>query len=206
MSVHCTDILTSKPSDSMQGMASTQSALSVVHGPSAPELWHIKLGDLIERQADRYGDHTAAVFLWQSRRFSYHQLADNSRNLAKSMLALGLQHGECIAIMAGNCYQYIEAFLAAARIGLKDVSMHLDAATKESNALAHLKHVVQLGEQSAVTSTHPKIWTYSAFTSEGQSVPDTVLKTAQDIVKHTDILNLQFTSGMLLFTELKDSE
>ena len=117
MSVHCTDILTSKPSDSMQGMASTQSALSVVHGPSAPELWHIKLGDLIERQADRYGDHTAAVFLWQSRRFSYHQLADNSRNLAKSMLALGLQHGECIAIMAGNCYQYIEAFLAAARIG-----------------------------------------------------------------------------------------
>jgi acyl-CoA synthetase (AMP-forming)/AMP-acid ligase II len=37
--------------------------------------------------------------------------------LAKAMLGMGLRNGDCIGIMAGNCYQYIEIFLGGGRIG-----------------------------------------------------------------------------------------
>ncbi len=88
-----------------------------VSGPRTPELWTYTLGEVVTRQAMLFGNHTAAIFSWQRRKMSYSDLASRSEVLAKSMLARGLKHGECIAIMAGNCYQYIETFLAAARIG-----------------------------------------------------------------------------------------
>lgn len=37
--------------------------------------------------------------------------------VAKGLLRAGLKHGDCVGIMAGNCYQYIEVFLGAGRIG-----------------------------------------------------------------------------------------
>ena len=77
----------------------------------------MKLGDLIDQQAKQNGDRTAASFPWQDHSFSYRHLADMSKLLAKAILEAGLKHGDCVGIMAGNCYQYIELFLGAARIG-----------------------------------------------------------------------------------------
>lgn len=103
--------------DTFPSKKSTQDTLSIVRGPTTPALWSETLGDLVEEQGRRNGDRPATVFSWQQHTLSYQQLADRSRLLAKSMLEAGLKHGECIGIMAGNCYQYIETFLGAARIG-----------------------------------------------------------------------------------------
>ncbi|KAJ5385960.1 acetyl-CoA synthetase-like protein [Penicillium cosmopolitanum] len=92
-------------------------APALVHGAKAPPLWFKTLGALIDEQANRYEDHTAAVFSWQNVRLSYRQLSDRSKVLGKAMLEMGLRNGDCIGIMAGNCYQYIEVFLAGGRIG-----------------------------------------------------------------------------------------
>lgn len=91
--------------------------LAIVHGPKSPPLWHETLGSFIDKQATRFEDRSAAVFPWQSVRLSYRQLAERSRVLARAMLAMGLRHGECVGIMAGNCYEYIEVFLGGSRIG-----------------------------------------------------------------------------------------
>lgn len=80
-------------------------------------MFETTLGRLTDEQARKYGSQTAAVFSWQQCRLSYDELAQRSRLLARSMLAMGLKQGDCIGIMAGNCYQYIEVFLGAARIG-----------------------------------------------------------------------------------------
>ncbi|KAF7595589.1 hypothetical protein BBP40_005625 [Aspergillus hancockii] len=90
---------------------------SLVYGPNEPELWQKTLGALIDGHATRHGDRPAVTVPWQSTQLSYSQLADRSRILAKAMLGMGLQHGDCVGIMAGNCYQYIEIFLGGARIG-----------------------------------------------------------------------------------------
>jgi acyl-CoA synthetase (AMP-forming)/AMP-acid ligase II len=100
-----------------QNEIGTRLPLAFVQGPSEPELWQKKLGDLIDEQEHRFGDRDALLVPWQSAKLSYRQLAERSRLLARALLALGLQHGDCVGIMAGNCYQYIEVFLGGARIG-----------------------------------------------------------------------------------------
>ncbi|OGM49287.1 hypothetical protein ABOM_004146 [Aspergillus bombycis] len=91
--------------------------IALVHGPRRPELWKKTLGSLIDEQEARYGDRNALIIPWQSVSLSYRQLAERSRVLAKAILEMGLRHGDCVGIMAGNCYQYIEVFLGSARVG-----------------------------------------------------------------------------------------
>jgi mevalonyl-CoA ligase len=105
---------------------------SFVSGPNSPKLWEETLGELIQRQAAKYGDHTAVTFSWQqNHKLSYRDLATRSEVIAKSMLARGLKHGDNVAIMAGNCYPYIETFLAAARIGCPFVVLNNTYTPKE---------------------------------------------------------------------------
>ncbi|RAH70044.1 acetyl-CoA synthetase-like protein [Aspergillus aculeatinus CBS 121060] len=91
--------------------------LSIVHGAEEPALWSQTLGQLVEEQATQYGDRTALVTPWQDQRLSFRQLADSSQVLASAMVQAGLRLGDCIAVLAGNRYEYIQVFLAGARIG-----------------------------------------------------------------------------------------
>lgn len=91
--------------------------LALVQGSKKPALWFETLGNFIDKQAAQYGDRPAVVFPWQSVRLWYHELAGRSKALAKAMLEMGLRKGDCIGIMAGNCFQYIEVFLGGGRIG-----------------------------------------------------------------------------------------
>ncbi|KAJ5683496.1 acetyl-CoA synthetase-like protein [Penicillium macrosclerotiorum] len=98
-------------------MGSVDANLALVHGPTEPALWSTTLGKFMNEQANRFNDRPAIIFPWQSVRLSYGQMMDRSKLLAKAMLEMGLRHGDCVGIMAGNCYQYIEVFLGGARIG-----------------------------------------------------------------------------------------
>lgn len=91
--------------------------LSLVHGPRSPPLWNKTLADLIHEQESKYADREAVVVPWQSTRLTYSRLGQRSALLAKALLGGGFKRGDCVGIMAGNCYQYIEVFLGAARIG-----------------------------------------------------------------------------------------
>jgi non-ribosomal peptide synthetase component E (peptide arylation enzyme) len=108
------------------------SAPSFVAGSRSPALWEYTLGDLIERQAANFGDRVATRFSWQHKHcLSYKDLAARSAAIAKSLLARGLKHGDHVAIMAGNCYQYIEVFLAASRIGCPLIVLNNTYSAKE---------------------------------------------------------------------------
>lgn len=110
----------------------TSPAMSFVSGSRTQPLWEETLGELVDRQAAKYGTHTAAQFSWQqNHRLSYNDLASRSEAIARSMLARGLKHGDCVAIMAGNRYQYIETLLAAARIGCPFVVINNTYTPKE---------------------------------------------------------------------------
>lgn len=91
--------------------------LSIVHGSEEPALWPKRLGDLIEDQANSFGDRIAVVTPWQETRLSFRDLAESSKVLANAMVRAGLRLGDCIAVLAGNRYEYIQVFLAGGRIG-----------------------------------------------------------------------------------------
>lgn len=96
---------------------SADSSLSLVQGPASPPLNLKPLGSIIEEQSKKHGDRPAVIVPWQSTRLTYRELADRSKVIAKAILEVGLHHGDRVGIIAGNCYQYIELFLGAARIG-----------------------------------------------------------------------------------------
>lgn len=91
--------------------------LALVHGRTDIPLWTQKLSDIVDERASQYGSRVAAVFPWQNHRLTFTQLAQRSKVLARAMLGIGLRHGDCVGILAGNCYEYIEVFLGGARIG-----------------------------------------------------------------------------------------
>ena len=76
------------------------------------------LGDLLDRAAEEFGRSEALVDAPTGRRFTYGQLKDEVDALAKGLLALGLQKGECLAIWAPNRPEWVIAWLAAAKCGL----------------------------------------------------------------------------------------
>ncbi|GLI72154.1 hypothetical protein PoHVEF18_000322 [Penicillium ochrochloron] len=90
---------------------------SIVAGPTQPKLLDITLGELLTLQALQYGDYECLVFPWTGARWTYADLKDEADLLARGMLAMGIQKGDRVGIMAGNCEQYISVFFAAARVG-----------------------------------------------------------------------------------------
>lgn len=128
-------------------MTSSPNKSSFLQGDQNPTLYSTVLANLIDEQAAKNGSHVAAVFSWQNHSITYEQLAERSRLLAKAMLEAGLKHGDTVGIMAGNCYQYIEAFLGAARIGCPFVVFNNTYSAKElvaALAVSCMYHLFQL--------------------------------------------------------------
>lgn len=118
--------------------------LSVLNGSTDQPLWTITLGSLIDVQSRAHGDRTALVVPWQSVRRSYNDLAARSKLIAKALLQSGLRYGDCIGIMAGNCSEYIEVFLGAARIGVTSVVLNSNYTPTE------LHYAISFSGQSSV--------------------------------------------------------
>ncbi|UQC88294.1 4-coumarate-CoA ligase [Colletotrichum lupini] len=198
---------------------SVDASLSLVQGPASPPLILKPLGSIIEEQSKKYGDRPAVIVPWQSTRLTYRELADRSKVIAKAILEVGLHHGDRVGIIAGNCYQYIELFLGAARIGCpyvvfnntyspdelknavlasgtKSLSPHLESLLSLDKGQSPLKQIVYLQkfEQAPQGSM---LESYSFFFNRGQSIfmNDSVLRRAARKVRPSDVLNLQFTSG-----------
>lgn len=117
--------------------------LSLVHGPVDPPLLNFTIGELLDFQADKYGDREALVVSWTGTRWTYAELKEQSTHLARGLLAMGIKPGDRIAIMAGNCEEYVAVFFAAARVGaILVVLNNTYTATEATYALNHTGKLV----------------------------------------------------------------
>lgn len=91
--------------------------LSIVHGPTTSPLWELTLSELLELQCLQNHDSECLVVPWTNTRWTYGQLQEESQRLSRGLIARGVQHGDRIGVMAGNCEQYASLFFAAAAVG-----------------------------------------------------------------------------------------
>jgi mevalonyl-CoA ligase len=111
--------------------------LSLVSGSKTPALWYKTLSEVVGEQADRYESQIAVSFPWQNVSLSYRQLHEESIIISKALSSCGLRQGDRVAIIAGNCFQYITAFLGSARVGCPFVVLNNTYTPKELvNALS----------------------------------------------------------------------
>lgn len=114
------------------------SHLSIIHGVTEPALVNLTLGELLNQQCLLHGEKECLVLPWTDTRWTYSQLRDESRKLAKALLSLGVQHGDRIGILAGNCEEYVALFFAAGYIGSILVVLNSTYTVVEAqNAIMH---------------------------------------------------------------------
>src|SRR5215475_835612 len=83
----------------------------------ADDLMKITIGDLLDRQAKRFGARDALVHVEHGLRYTYAQFRDECDRVAKGLIALGIQKGEHIGIWATNYSEWVVAQFATAKIG-----------------------------------------------------------------------------------------
>lgn len=96
---------------------------AIFNGPRTPDLLDWNIANLLDVQASRHGDSLAVVSRHQNARQTYSDLRDRVRRLALCLVQNGVVPGQRLVLLAGNCTESVEIFLATAAIGAISVLM-----------------------------------------------------------------------------------
>jgi len=89
------------------------------------------------------------------------------------------------------------------RIGKRNLASHIEALSElAAKRSCRLRHIVLLGQEQERGEEQPCVEAYPAFLRRARSIfgSEDQLRRAEAGVQATDILNLQFTSGMCVRT------
>jgi fatty-acyl-CoA synthase len=79
--------------------------------------WRMTVGDLLDRQTERFGDREALVHVEQGLRYTYAQFRAQCNRMARGLMALGIGRGQHVGIWATNYPQWVVTQFATAKIG-----------------------------------------------------------------------------------------
>ncbi|MGA2224232.1 MAG: AMP-binding protein [Syntrophobacteraceae bacterium] len=82
-----------------------------------PVLQSLTLGQILDRAIEKYPDNDAVVYYDRDYRLTYREFGDLVDQLAKGLMALGVQKGEKVAIWATNVPHWVPLQFATAKIG-----------------------------------------------------------------------------------------
>lgn len=89
----------------------------IFHGPRDPPLVDWTSAQVLDRGEQYYSDRTAIVSSWQSMRWTYHELRQETRRLAASLVHRGVTKGDRVVVLAGNSMEYVQLYFAVTSIG-----------------------------------------------------------------------------------------
>ena len=96
----------------------------------------VNIGDTLTRSASRMPEKIALIDA--GRRYSYRELNSEVNQLAWSLSEYGLSRGDSLALMAGNCAEFLITYYACAKLGVICVPVNLGWKSPEISYL--LKH------------------------------------------------------------------
>jgi fatty-acyl-CoA synthase len=91
--------------------------LSYTHGVASQPLLGHTIGELIDEIASRFPEHEALVSVFENQRLSYGALRNEAEQLARALLAMGVEKGDRIGIWSTNCVAWVLVQFATAKIG-----------------------------------------------------------------------------------------
>lgn len=87
------------------------------------------LGDLPRIGAMNYPDREAVIF--ESTRLTYRAFNNRINRFANALIGLGCKKGQRMAVLADNCSKYLEAYFAAAKLGVSVTPLNTRLADEE---------------------------------------------------------------------------
>jgi fatty-acyl-CoA synthase len=189
--------------------------LSYASGPSAVPLLGQTIDANLRAAVGRFPDREALVDVASGRRFTYTELADAVDELARGLLARGVEKGDRIGIWAPNCAEWFLTQYAAARIGAILVNVNPAYRSHELEYVLRQAAVSLLvSAQSFRTSDYramvdeagPKLDELRDVIYIGDDTWDDLLAGAGDVpvdaveqraatLSFDDPINIQYTSG-----------
>jgi fatty-acyl-CoA synthase len=187
---------------------------SYVHGASAVPLLGETIGENLYRTCQTFPAREALISVHQEYRATYGQLWQQVEEVAKALLAIGVQQGERVALWAPNCYEWVLVQYATARIGAILVNINpayrtselvyvlrqsgasvlvSAAAFKGSNYRAMIDEARLTCEQLRETIYLAEGW--AQFLHGAQRINDDELRVATQRVHFDEPVNIQYTSG-----------
>lgn len=109
------------------------------------------LGDLMDRQADKYGDKDAIIF--PEGRYTYRDIATYAQNISKALLALGVGPGDRVGYFLQECIDTIGIIIGAAKIGAITAPINSRFKTTE------LKQVIVHAGIKVIFTSSPEVGT-----------------------------------------------
>jgi fatty-acyl-CoA synthase len=91
--------------------------LSYSHRTGSTPLLGDCIGQILDRAARTYPNAPALVSCHQNRRFTYAEFRHSTEQFARALLRLGVQKGDRVGIWATNCFEWVIAQFATAKIG-----------------------------------------------------------------------------------------
>jgi fatty-acyl-CoA synthase len=188
---------------------------SYVHGTSDIPLLGETIGENLLRTASRFGSRDALIDFSSGRRWTYTELVEWSRAVAKGLLALGVEKGDRIALWAPNCPEWVAVQYATASIGAILVNVNpayrsseLEFVLRQSGARWMVSATTYKSSdyRSMVVDVAPKVDTlagtvfigdqsWDALETAGETVTDDQLGEAAEALSFDDPINIQYTSG-----------
>ena len=111
---------------------------------TTPEDLKITMGDLLDRQAERFGGRDALVHVDWDVRYTWGQFRDECDRVARGLMALGIGKGDHVAIWSTNYPEWVIAQFATARIGAVLVTVNPAYRTHELEFLLRQSDAVAL--------------------------------------------------------------
>ncbi len=102
------------------------------------------IGDLLDRQAQRFPSHEALVHVDWGIRYSYAQFQAECERMACGLMAIGINKGDHVGIWATNYPEWVVAQFATAKIGAVLVTVNPAYRTHELEYLLHQSDVAAL--------------------------------------------------------------
>ncbi len=89
------------------------------------------IGELLDIQAARFGDHEALVHVEHGVRYTYAQFRDECDRMARALMALGIGKGDHVGIWATNYSEWVVSQFATAKVGAVLVTVNPSYRTHE---------------------------------------------------------------------------
>ena len=189
--------------------------VSYAHGTSDVALLGETIGANLERTVGRWGNNEALVDFPSGRRWTYAELDEDVRRLARALLAKGVEKGDRVGIWSPNCPEWVLLQYATARVGA--ILVNVNPAYRSSE----LRFVLnQSGMRTLVSATEHRSSNYRAMVTEalpdapgltdvvyigdaswdelmaaGESVDEDALSAREARLAFDDPINIQYTSG-----------
>src|SRR5210317_1278008 len=98
--------------------------LSYAHGSGDTPLLGVTVGQLLDTAARRWPDHDALIVVDQGVRWNWRELRERARTFAAGLLALGLEPGDRVGMLAPNRAEWLVVQFGTAWAGLVLVNIN----------------------------------------------------------------------------------